>query len=122
MTENRRTPPWQSKLIPYQKEILNAWFKRRATLKMIQADLAEKKVEISLSALSRFIKRRKFHSDPHAILSTPKKKTAARKSTRADSLDELLEKSPEEIKREWFRKNENRPSIMKISDKNTNNP
>ena len=102
MTENRRTPPWQSKLIPYQKEILNAWFKRRATLKMIQADLVEKKVEISLAALSRFIKRRKLHPDPHAIPSTSKKKTATRESTRADSLDELLEKSSEEIKREWF--------------------
>jgi hypothetical protein len=59
------TPPYQSRLIPHQKEIFRMWYNERATLKMIQTFLAEKSVHISLSALSRFIKRRKQQSDPH---------------------------------------------------------
>ncbi|GEM_PF-5645923 len=59
------TPPYQSKLIPYQKEIFRMWYNERATLRTIQTFLSEKSVLISLSALSRFIKRRRQQSDPH---------------------------------------------------------
>jgi uncharacterized protein YbcC (UPF0753/DUF2309 family) len=62
------TGPWQSKLIPHQKEILYAWFKERATLKMIQDRLAEKGTTITLSSLSRFINRRKQKIDPHDLV------------------------------------------------------
>lgn len=63
------TPPYQSKLIPYQEAIMHKWYSERATLKVIQAWLAEQNVTITLSGLSAFIRRRQRISDPHSIKS-----------------------------------------------------
>ncbi|HCG50011.1 MAG TPA: hypothetical protein DE060_12510 [Lentisphaeria bacterium] len=100
MPTEKRTPPYQSRLIPYQKTILEKWFKQRSTLKIIQSWLLEQNVEISLSALSRFIKRRRNRPDPHSDSSLPRKSESA---STPSSLDELLNKSPEEIQREWLK-------------------
>ena len=66
--------PFQSKLIPHEKEIFDLWYHQRATLKMIQTYLAGKGVTISLAGLSGFIRRRKAKADPHKI--EEKRKTA----------------------------------------------
>ena len=68
------TSPYQSKLIPYQKEIFRMWYNEHATLKTIQTFLNKKSVSISLSALSRFIKRRQLRSDPHDSSTTKSKR------------------------------------------------
>ncbi len=59
------TAPFQSKLIPYQKELFRMWYKERATLKMLQQWLDERNVTISTSGISRFIRCRRTHADPH---------------------------------------------------------
>lgn len=61
------TPPFQSKLIPYQKELFRKWYKERATLKQLQHWLSEKGIEISISGISRFIRCRKNRPDPHEL-------------------------------------------------------
>lgn len=67
MPGKNSTPPFQSKLIPFRKEILEAWF-ARTTLKEIQTSLAEKHdIAIALSSLSAFIKRSWRRSDLHDI-------------------------------------------------------
>ena len=49
MPGKNSTPPFQSKLIPFRKEILEAWFARK-TLKEIQTYLPEKQIiDIALS-------------------------------------------------------------------------
>ena len=63
------TPPYQSKLIPYQEAIMHKWYSERATLKVIQAWLAEENVTITLSGLSAFIRRRRKINDPHSTKS-----------------------------------------------------
>ena len=65
MQKHKSTPPWQSKLTPYQDEILTAWDQERATLKTIQSRLAERGINITLSGISRFIRcRKKFNRSP----------------------------------------------------------
>ena len=104
MQKRKTTPPWRSKLLPYQQEILDAWYHHRATLKMIQSTLAEKDVSISLSAISSFIRCRKRAKDPHIpekpiTIPSPTATTA-----NADSLlDELTSKSLPELQKEWFK-------------------
>ena len=59
MQKQKSTPPWRSKLTPYQDEILTAWYQERATLKTIQSHLAKYGITITLSGISRFIRCRK---------------------------------------------------------------
>lgn len=88
------TPPYQSKLIPYQKEIFRMWYNERATLKTIQAFLNKKPVNISLSALSRFIKRRQFRSDPHDAPKTKTKRSLRNDRDRAlTELEKLMKQN-----------------------------
>ena len=98
MAGKQSTQPWKSRLIPYQKEIMDAWFRKRDTLKMIQTELANKQVSISLSALSHFIRCRKNNINPHAEV---KGKKLKRKKTPVISpealLEELVNRSPEDI-------------------------
>lgn len=89
------TPPYQSKLIPYQKEIFRMWYKERATLKTIQAFLNKKSVSISLSALSRFIKRRQLRNDPHDALKAKPKRSGHNNRVQALSeLEKLMHPNP----------------------------
>jgi hypothetical protein len=91
------TPPYQSKLIPYQKEILHMWYSERATLKSIQAFLSKKSVSISLSALSRFIKRRQLRNDPHDVPKTKSKRSVQDNQNKALSeLEKLIRQNPAE--------------------------
>lgn len=103
MSGKQSTPPWRSRLIPYQKEIMDAWFRKRATLKMIQKELADKDVTISLSTLSYFIRCRKKHPDSHEA--SKEKSSKPRKALSANPenlLDDLVTRSPEKIKQEWL--------------------
>ncbi len=94
MSGKQSTPPWQSKLIPYQKEIMNAWLKKRATLKMIQQELANQGVTISLSALSHFIRCRKKHLDPHDASKEKSSKHRKAPTTNPEILlDDLVNRS-----------------------------
>ncbi|MDD5596566.1 MAG: hypothetical protein PHV82_01395 [Victivallaceae bacterium] len=89
------TPPYQSKLIPHQKEIFHMWYNERATLKTIQAFLYEKSVKISLSALSRFIKRRQLRSDPHgATKAKPKRSEQNNRNKALSELEKLMHQNP----------------------------
>lgn len=81
------TLPYQSRLIPYQKEIFRMWYNERATLKTIQKFLNKKSVDISLSSLSRFIKRRQLRNDPHDALKINPKQSA--QNNRNQALSEL---------------------------------
>jgi hypothetical protein len=91
------TPPYQSKLIPYQKEISYMWYKERATLKTIQAFFNTKSVNILLSALSRFIKRRQLRNDPHDVPKTKSKRLLQNNQTKALSeLEKLIRQNPSE--------------------------
>ena len=104
MQKRKSNPPWRSKLIPFQQEILAAWYRDRATLRQIQSNLAGKGITISLSAISSFIRCRKRSTDPHIPEKTihipPKTETPAN----AESLlDELTSKSLPELQREWFK-------------------
>ena len=65
MQKQKSTPPWRSKLTPYQDEILTAWYQERATLKTIQSRLEKYGIAITLSGISRFIRCRKNSTDPH---------------------------------------------------------
>ena len=104
MQKRKSNPPWRSKLIPFQQEILTAWYRDRATLRQIQSDLAGEGITISLSAISNFIRCRKRSTDPHIpgkplpVLSKPETPPIA------DSLlDELTSKSLPELQEEWFK-------------------
>ena len=104
MQKRKSNPPWRSKLILFQQEILAAWYRDRATLRQIQSNLAGKGITISLSAISSFIRCRKRSTDPHIperpIHIQPKTETP----DNADSLlDELTSKSLPELQKEWFK-------------------
>ena len=81
------TPPYQSKLIPYQEAIMHKWYSERVTLKIIQAWLAEQSVTITLSGLSAFIRRRREINDPHSI--NPKESSKKKPSGKLRALKEL---------------------------------
>ena len=106
MQKQKSTPPWRSKLTPYQNEILAAWYQERATLKTIQDRLEKYGIAITLSDISRFIRCRKNSTDPHQS-PQPIKSAAPPK----DPLAELTEKSVAELKTEW--KEEQRKNIRK---------
>ena len=106
MQKRKSTPPWQSKLTPFQNEILTAWYQERATLKTIQSRLAEYGITITLSGISRFIRCRKNSTDPHKS-PLPIKSAAPPK----DPLAELTEKSVAQLETEW--QEEQRKNIWK---------
>ena len=97
MQKQKSTPPWRSKLTPYQNEILAAWYLERATLKTIQSSLAEYGITITLSGISRFIRCRKNSTDPHQ---PPQQIKSA--APPKDPLVELTEKSVAELESEWM--------------------
>ena len=84
------TPPFQSKLIPYEEEIFDLWYSQRATLKMIQKHLAEKNIIITLAGISSFIRRRRSKTDPHKNVRPDKK--AKRKKSSIEQAIEMLDK------------------------------
>ena len=96
MQKQKSTPPWRSKLTPYQNEILAAWYLERATLKTIQSRLTKYGITITLSGISRFIRCRKNSTDPHQ---PPQQIKSA--APPKDSLAELTEKSVAELETEW---------------------
>ena len=96
MQKHKSTPPWRSKLTPYQDEILTAWYQERATLKTIQERLGKYGITITLSGISRFIRCRKNSIDPHLPIQ-PIKSAAPLK----DPLSEFTEKSVAELEAEW---------------------
>ena len=106
MQKQKSTPPWRSKLTPYQNEILAAWYLERVTLKTIQSRLAKYGITITLSGISRFIRCRKNSTDPHQP-PQPIKSAAQPK----DPLAELTEKSAAELETEWME--EQRKNIRK---------
>ena len=99
MQKHKSTPPWRSKLTPFQDEILTAWYQERDTLKTIQSRLAEYGITITLSGISRFIRCRKNSTDPHQP-PQPIKSAAPPK----DPLAELTEKSVAQLETEWHEK------------------
>lgn len=119
MPGKNSTPPFQSKLIPFRKEILEAWFARK-TLKEIQTSLAEKhNIAIALSSLSAFIKRSRRRSDPHNIPPSTQGQSPAKQSGTEQKpagslakLTELLARDSFEVAREYDRKR-SRQSITK---------
>ena len=106
MQKQKSTPPWRSKLTPYQDEILTAWYQERATLKTIQSRLTKYGITITLSGISRFIRCRRTSTDPHQP-PQPIKSAAPPK----DLLAELTEKSVAELESEWME--EQRKNIRK---------
>ena len=104
MQKRKSNPPWRSKLIPFQQEILTAWYRDRATLRQIQSDLATKGITISLSAISNFIRCRKRSTDPHILEKPIHIPSKTETQANADSLlDELTSKSLPELQEEWFK-------------------
>ena len=102
MQKRKSNPPWRSKLIPFQQEILAEWYRDRATLRQIQSDLAGKGITISLSAISSFIRCRKRSADPHVQENPIHIPQKTKTPTNAESLlDELTSKSLLELQREW---------------------
>ena len=97
MQKQKSTPPWRSKLTPFQDEILTAWYLERATLKTIQSRLAKYGVSITLSGISRFIRCHKNSTDPHQPSQSIKSAAPPK-----DPLAELTEKSVAELKTEWM--------------------
>ena len=106
MQKQKSTPPWRSKLMPFQNEILTAWYQERATLKTIQDRLEKYGISITLSGISRFICCRKNSTDPHQS-PQPIKSAAPPK----DPLAELTEKSVAQLETEW--QEEQRKNIRK---------
>ena len=106
MQKQKSTPPWRSKLTPYQDEILTAWYQEWATLKTIQSRLAEYGITITLSGISRFIRCRKNSTDPHQPSQSIKSAAPSK-----DPLAELTEKSVAELGTEW--QEEQRKNIRK---------
>ena len=106
MQKQKSTPPWRSKLTPYQDEILTAWYQERATLKIIQSRLTKNGITITLSGISRFIRCRRTSTDPHQP-PQPIKSAAPPK----DPLAELTEKSVAQLETEW--QDEQRKNIRK---------
>ena len=106
MQKQKSTPPWRSKLTPFQDEILIAWYQERATLKTIQSRLTKYGITITLSGISRFIRCCRTSTDPHQP-PQPIKSAAPPK----DPLAELTEKSVAELETEW--QEEHRKNIRK---------
>ena len=106
MQKQKSTPPWRSKLTPFQDEILTAWYQERATLKTIQSRLTKYGITITLSGISRFIRCRKNSTDPHQ---PPQQIKSA--APPKDPLVELTEKSVAELETEWME--EQRKNIRK---------
>ena len=84
------TAPFQSKLIPHEKEIFDLWYHQRATLKMIQTYLAGQGVTITRAGISGVIRRRKTKADPHE--KGEKRKTVQKKTTPIEKAIEMLDK------------------------------
>ncbi len=110
-----RTPPFQSRLIPYEKEIMHAWFQRK-TLKEISQSLESKyDITVPLSTLGAFIKRRRNRPDPHSSPTVPSaapvKKTAPKKIDPAikERLRQFAEKDPLDVQKEFDRAHRNSP-------------
>ena len=109
MPGKESTPPFQSKLTPYQNEILKAWF-RRQTLREIQAMLQKYGITISLPGISLYIKRHKSKYDPKAELQ--KKRTQSAKAshssetltTQLQALEKVLLRDSSEVAREYDQK------------------
>ena len=97
MQKQKSTPPWRSKLTPFQDEILTVWYQERATLKTIQSRLTKYGVSITLSGISRFIRCRKNSTDPHQSPQPIKSATPLK-----DLLAELTEKSVAKLETEWM--------------------
>ena len=106
MQKQKSTPPWRSKLTPYQDEIFAAWYQERATLKTIQDRLEKYGITITLSGISRFIRCRKNSTDPHQPTQPIKSSTPLK-----DPLAELTEKSVAQLETEW--QDEQRKNIRK---------
>ena len=106
MQKQKSTPPWRSKLTPFQDEILTAWYQERATLKTIQSRLTKYGITITLSGISRFIRCRKNSTDPHQPSQSIKSAAPPK-----DPLAELTEKSVAELETEWME--EQRKNIRK---------
>lgn len=106
MQKHKSTPPWRSKLTPYQDEILTAWYQERATLKTIQSRLTKYGITITLSGISRFIRCRRTSTDPHQSPKTIKSAAPPK-----DPLAELTEKSVAQLETEW--QDEQRKNIRK---------
>ena len=106
MQKQKSTPPWRSKLMPFQNEILTAWYQERATLKTIQSRLAKYGITITLSGISRFIRCRKNSTDPHQPSQSIRSAAPLK-----DPLAELTEKSVAELETEWME--EQRKNIRK---------
>ena len=87
------TPPYQSKLVPHEKEILRMWYHERTTLKAIQTWLLEQEIQMTLSGISGFIRRRKNGNDPHEkiLLSIQFRDRHQKLSNRQEALDRLDE-------------------------------
>ena len=96
MQKQKSTPPWRSKLTPFQDEILTAWYQERATLKTIQSRLTKYGITRTLSGISRFIRCRRTSTDPHQ----PPQQIKSAASPK-DSLAELTEKSFAQLETEW---------------------
>ena len=106
MQKQKSTPPWRSKLTPYQDEIFATWYQERATLKTIQSRLTKYGITITLSGISRFIRCRKNSTDPHQPSQSIKSAAPPK-----DPLAELTEKSVAELETEWME--EQRKNIRK---------
>lgn len=123
MPGKNSTPPFQSKLIPFRKEILEGWFARK-TLKEIQTSLAEKhNIAIALSSLSAFIKRSRRRSDPHDMpISTSSQSSAKQSGTKQTpagslaKLTELLVRNSSEVAREYDQKRSQQKSTHKFTE------
>ena len=97
--------PYQSKLVPYRKDILRAWY-RRQTLPEIQAMSANRSIIISLPGISLFIKRCRKCPVPHDLseFSNVGAKPQSMTSKAMKKLTRLMKRDPDEIKKEWIEK------------------
>lgn len=108
MSKNQEsTKPYQSKLIPYQKEILKMWFSDKR-LKDISRYLETKDIKISLQGISSFIKRKSSRPKSRQIPEhlkyileddKPSKRTPSQKITTPDEWrkKQAAKKSKEKI-------------------------
>lgn len=108
--KNNRPLPFQSSLNPYKNDILEAWHTRK-TLREIQAELAGRGMIISISGLSRFIRSRKLHADPHDFpISTSEAEQPRRRDVSPEDrsarisaiIQRELAKDPQQIEWEHF--------------------
>jgi len=108
MAKRISTKPYQSKLIPYQKEILKMWYSRK-TLKEIQAYLNTKGTKISTQGISAFIirknKRPDIHSAPKHLKYILEDDRKTNKVPTQKAPEDLKIKTPAEWEAEKKRKN-----------------